>query len=207
MSENNRYGQFSTWLFPGVISAGIHVLAIALFLSGFGPSEKKDAPLAKPEMPTEVKAAKQEEPSAGAEEKKPEAEPVRDRNGGTKASDSPAAAPVPRRTNPPVAETTADPPARRPSQQQPAPAKTADVTSPGRQPATAVSTGHSPVPAAARYTTHVVRSGDNFTLIARRYGLTTAELAKLNGKKLSFFNRISVGQKIRVPLLAEGERP
>ena len=53
-------------------------------------------------------------------------------------------------------------------------------------------------PAAARPAVHVVRQGDTVTKIAAAYGLTPAELARINGRKLSEWNNIWVGQKIKL---------
>jgi len=53
-------------------------------------------------------------------------------------------------------------------------------------------------PAAVLPAVHVVRQGDTVTKIAAAYGLTPAELAKINGKKLSEWNNIWVGQKIKL---------
>jgi LysM repeat protein len=53
-------------------------------------------------------------------------------------------------------------------------------------------------PAAVLPAVHVVRQGDTVTKIAAAYGLTPAELAKINGRKLSEWNNIWVGQKIKL---------
>ena len=53
-------------------------------------------------------------------------------------------------------------------------------------------------PAVALPAFHVVRQGDTVTKIAAAYGLTPAELARINGKRLSEWNNIWVGQKIKL---------
>ena len=53
-------------------------------------------------------------------------------------------------------------------------------------------------PAATLPAIHVVKQGDTVTKIAAAYGLTPAELARINGKKLSEWNNIWVGQKIKL---------
>ncbi len=45
---------------------------------------------------------------------------------------------------------------------------------------------------------YVVRSGDTLTKIARRFGMTPEELAKINGKPLRKMDVLWVGQKIKL---------
>ncbi|QNU67820.1 LysM peptidoglycan-binding domain-containing protein [Ruminiclostridium herbifermentans] len=47
------------------------------------------------------------------------------------------------------------------------------------------------------YTTYTVKSGDTLSALAKKYGTTVAELAKLNN--IANVNKISVGQKLKVP--------
>lgn len=45
---------------------------------------------------------------------------------------------------------------------------------------------------------HVVRQGDTITKIAKDYGMTPEEIARINGKPLKRLNNIWVGQKIKL---------
>ena len=49
---------------------------------------------------------------------------------------------------------------------------------------------------------YVVRRGDNLSTIARRHGCTTAELAVMNESTVAKLERLSIGQKLRVPVKA-----
>jgi len=53
-----------------------------------------------------------------------------------------------------------------------------------------------------QYDTYTVKSGDTLSAIARRYGTTVAELAKINN--IANVNLISVGQIIKIPKSAGG---
>lgn len=110
-----------------------------------------------------------------------------------------------------VEETALSPAPARESAETPRPTVLTPETSPGPEPATPIAgaaTGsladittnvpHVDAPAAVLPAIHVVRQGDTVTKIAAAYGLTPAELAKINGKKLSEWNNIWVGQKIKL---------
>jgi len=45
---------------------------------------------------------------------------------------------------------------------------------------------------------HIVRQGDTITKIAKDYGMTPEEIARINGKPLKRLNNIWVGQKIKL---------
>ena len=51
---------------------------------------------------------------------------------------------------------------------------------------------------AARPDFHIVRQGDTITKIAKDYGMTPEEIARINGKPLKRLNNIWVGQKIKL---------
>jgi len=52
-------------------------------------------------------------------------------------------------------------------------------------------------PPAPRHATHRVRSGETLSVIARRYGTSVSSIMRANG--LSSANRLSVGQRLKIP--------
>lgn len=70
------------------------------------------------------------------------------------------------------------------------------VAKPSVAPSTPVNTAN-PVPAAAQQKVYTVVKGDTLSSIAKKYGTTYQKLAKYNG--ISNPNKISVGQKIKIP--------
>lgn len=224
MSDESGYGQGNVWLLSGLVSAGAHALAIVLLVSCF--RSPKDAPSA-PEKPPERQVVQE---TATADEKtKPDekaSETVKPaENAGTDARERSATeARRPTETRRPTE-------ARRPRVKPPevlvppppsdaiADSQAGSVPAPNAGSVPTPNAGSVPTPGAAterpvrptgpvvpRYATHAVRSGENFTSIARRYGVAPAELARLNGKKLSSFNKLFVGQKLKVPMIAGGEQ-
>ncbi len=99
-------------------------------------------------------------------------------------------------TNPPPASVSTD---ARASVLSPAP-----VSNPAPPPNLASASNSAPRPTAAPTADdelpadYVVRAGDTLTKIAKRFGMTPEELAKINGKPLRKMDVLWVGQKIKL---------
>lgn len=203
MSDESGYGQGNVWLLSGLISAGVHALAIVLLVSCF--RSPKSAPLT-PEKPPEKQVV--QETSTANETVKPDEKGKPAETAGTVAREAPVTETQRPRVKPPDVLTpptpsgaTADSPSGS-AQAGSVPAPNAGpVPAPGP---TGERSARQTGPTVPRSATHAVRSGENFTSIARHYGVTPAELARLNGKKLSSFNKLFVGQKLKVPMVAGG---
>ena len=99
------------------------------------------------------------------------------------APEAPSAQDTPSKPSPPPSAGSAKPNPSRPKANPPA-------TRPDAPPATGDEV--------RRPDFHVVRQGDTITKIAKDYGMTPEEIARINGKPLKRLNNIWVGQKIKL---------
>ena len=118
------------------------------------------------------------------------------------APDRPTGVEVPSKPSP---SADAEPPKKPDAPAQAGPSKTSPerpkAKSPSPRPA-APAAGEETAPAAGdeagRPDFHIVRQGDTITKIAKDYGMTPEEIARINGKPLKRLNNIWVGQKIKL---------
>lgn len=105
-------------------------------------------------------------------------------------------------TTPPDApvETVAEEPGTKPA--APADVKPSASAAKGKtdaKPSAPTAKGTAKPAAEGRLRSYTVRSGDNLTHLARNCGLTTAELAALNGTDVKKLANLKVGQVIKLP--------
>lgn len=169
-TEYNRAGQ---WTFAMIISVVLHVVGLGalMIFSGSGKQEVKPV-----EPKTEARSNEEI-----VERPKPETKPE------TKSEAKPEAKPESKPEKKPSVKP------EKKSEIKPETKPEKKVEKSDEHPAQEVK----PSPAAP--TDYVVVSGDNLTVIARRFGVTPAEIAEANGKNLKQMSRLLVGQRIRIP--------
>ena len=111
------------------------------------------------------------------------------------APDAPAGGETPQKPSP---LTEAEPRKKPPAPAQAGPSKPPSPVRPKANPPAPTPAAPATGDEAARPDFHIVRQGDTITKIAKDYGMTPEEIARINGKPLKRLNNIWVGQKIKL---------
>ena len=111
------------------------------------------------------------------------------------APDAPAGGETPQKPSP---LTEAEPRKKPPAPAQAGPSKPPSPVRPKANPPASTPAAPATGDEAARPDFHIVRQGDTITKIAKDYGMTPEEIARINGKPLKRLNNIWVGQKIKL---------
>ena len=111
------------------------------------------------------------------------------------APDAPAGGETPQKPSP---LTEAEPRKKPPAPAQAGPSKPPSPVRPKANPPAPTPAALADGDEAARPDFHIVRQGDTITKIAKDYGMTPEEIARINGKPLKRLNNIWVGQKIKL---------
>ena len=111
------------------------------------------------------------------------------------APDAPAGGETPQKPSP---LTEAEPRKKPPAPAQAGPSKPPSPVRPKANPPAPQPAAPATGDEAARPDFHIVRQGDTITKIAKDYGMTPEEIARINGKPLKRLNNIWVGQKIKL---------
>ena len=69
--------------------------------------------------------------------------------------------------------------------------------------AVAVTSDASPLPSSGGAVVYVVKSGDTLTALSHRFKCSLDELAQLNGKTVKALSRLTIGQRLKVPVASD----
>lgn len=180
-------GLDTVWLIGGAASIALHVVIIALVLCCHSCGRKPT------EAPPPLRPASGGEPAATVEASPQEPDPVVSHPAATPPAATPPAAKPPAVKQPAAKPHAAKPPAVKHPTAKPTADRTVDAQQPAR-PAAADAREQS----GEETDTYEVKKGDTLTAVAKRFGCTNAELAKLNGVSIKEMANLKVGQKIKV---------